>query len=162
MKSAVIRIQNILVPLDFSEASKNAVYFAAALAQAHNARLYVLQVKEPFPVHGRIMAGSLEHVQKQRIHKEKDQLAQVIPAKLKNSIAVEEIQVTGMPFGQVIVDMARKLGVDLIVIASQARKGLMRFLKKDLAQQVLQKAPCSVFVVRCPGSRNVFSDESQC
>jgi len=144
----VIRIQNILVPLDFSKGSANAAHFAASLAQAHHARLYVLHVKEPFPVHARIMAGSQEDVQKQRIHKEKDQLAQVIPAKLKNAITVEEIQVTGMPFAQVIVEMARKLGVDVIVIASQARKGLMRFLKKDLAQQVLRDAPCSVFVVR--------------
>ena len=52
------------------------------------------------------------------------------------------------PSGQVIVEMARKLSVDVIVIASHARKGFMRFLKKDLAQQVLQNAPCSVFVVR--------------
>jgi nucleotide-binding universal stress UspA family protein len=144
----VIRIQNILVPLDFSKGSTNAAHFAASLAQAHHARLYVLHVKEPFPVHARIMAGSQEDVQKQRIHKEKDQLAQVIPAKLKNAITVEEIQVTGMPFARVIVEMARKLGVDVIVIASQAPKGLMRFLKKDLAQKVLRDAPCSVFVVR--------------
>jgi len=144
----VIRIQNILVPLDFSAPSTDAARFAASLAQAHNARLYVLHVQEPFPVHGRIMAGSQEDVQKQRIYKEKDQLARLIPAKLKNSINVEEIQVTGMPFDQVIVEMARKLGVDVIVIASQARKGWMRFLKMDLAQQILRDAPCSVFVVR--------------
>ena len=148
IKSAMTRIQNILVPLDFSEASTNAAHFAASLAQAHNARLYVLQVKEPFPVHGRIMAGSLEDVQKHRIHKERDQLTQVIPAKLKNSIDVKEIQVTGMPVDQVILETARKLGVDVIVIASQGCKGFMRFLKKDLAQRILQDAPCSVFVVR--------------
>jgi nucleotide-binding universal stress UspA family protein len=146
----VIGIQNILALLDFSEASINAVCLAASLAQDHNARLYVLQVKEPFPVHGRIMAGSLEEVQKHHRHKEKDQLSKVIPARLKNSIAVEEIQVIGMPVDRVIIETARKLGVDLIVIASQRRKGLTRFLKKDLAQQLLQNAPCSVFAVRSP------------
>jgi nucleotide-binding universal stress UspA family protein len=156
----VSRIHNILVPLDFSEASATAAHFAASLARAHNARLYVLHVREPFPVHGRIMAGSLEHVQKHRIHKEKGQLTGVIPAELKNSIAVEEIQVTGMPLDQVIVEKARILGVDVIVIAAQARKGFMRFLKKDLAQQVLEDAPCSVFVVRSRRSKDVPSDVS--
>jgi nucleotide-binding universal stress UspA family protein len=146
----VIRIQNILVPLDFSEASTNAVRFATSLAKTHNARLYVLYVKEPFPVHGRIMAGSLEEVQKHQHHKEKGQLTKVIPAELKNSIAVEEIQVIGMPADRVIIETARKLSVDLIVIASQAPKGLMRVFKKNLAQQLLQNAPCSVFVVRSP------------
>ena len=154
IKGAVIRIQNILAPLDISEASANAVRFAASLARTHNARLYVLQVKEPFPVHGRIMAGSLEEVQRHHRHKEKKQLTRVIPAGLKNSIAIEEIQVTGMPVDRVIIETARKLGADLIVIASQARKGLTRFLKKDLAQQVLQDAPCSVFVVRSPLSKD--------
>jgi nucleotide-binding universal stress UspA family protein len=158
----VIRIQNILVPLDFSEASANVASFAASLAQAHNARLVVLQVKEPLPVHGRIMAGSLEDVQKHRIQIEKKQLGEVIPAKLKNSIAIEEIQVVGMPVDQVIVEMARKLGVDVIVIASQAPKGLLRFFKKDLAQKILRDAPCSVFVVRGPRIKDGFSDESHC
>ncbi len=144
----MIRIQHILVPLDFSEASTNAAHFAATLAQAHHARLYLLHFKAPFPVHGRIMGGSQENVQKHHIHKEKGQLSQVIPARLRNSIPVEEIQVAGMPFDRVIVEMARKFSVDLIVIASQARKGLMGLLKKDLAQQVLRDAPCSVCVVR--------------
>jgi len=59
----MISIQNILVPVNFSEASQYAAEYAASLAQAHRARLYVLHVKEPFPVHGRIAAGSLENVQ---------------------------------------------------------------------------------------------------
>jgi nucleotide-binding universal stress UspA family protein len=66
----MIKIENILVPVDFSEASTEAAHFAASLAQAHNAGLYVLHVKEPFPVHGRIVAGSLENVQEHRIEKE--------------------------------------------------------------------------------------------
>ena len=156
----MIHIRNILVPLDFSEASRNAAHFAASLAQLHHARLYVLHVKAPFPVHGRIMGGSLEDVHKQHIHKEKVRLAQVIPTNLKEGITVEEIQVTGMPFDRVIVEMARKLGVDVIVMAWQAPKGLMRFLKKDLAQQVLQNAPCSVFVLRSRRSKDVSSDVS--
>ena len=51
-------IRNIMVPVNFSEASLVAAEYAASLAQAYKARLYVLHVKEPFPVHGRIVAGS--------------------------------------------------------------------------------------------------------
>jgi nucleotide-binding universal stress UspA family protein len=153
----LIHIQNILVPVDFSEASTNAACFAASLARAYHARLYVLHVKEPFPAHGRIMAGSLEDIRRHRRSEEKKQLIEVIPGKLKNSINVEEIQVTGMPVARVIVEMARKLRVDVIVIASQAPMGLMRFVKKDLAQEVLQDALCSVFVI---GNRRGKKDES--
>jgi universal stress protein A len=144
-------IRNILVPVDFSEASLYAVRYAASLAQVHQARLYLLHIKEPYPAHGRIVAGSLENVQKHNIEKEKSQLSRVIPLRLKNSIAVQEIQVTGMPVHRVIIENARNLGVDVIVMAAPRRKRLMRLFKpKDIAEQIIQDAPCSVFVIRNP------------
>jgi nucleotide-binding universal stress UspA family protein len=144
------RIQNILVPVDYTKSSLYAARYAASLAQTHNARLYVLHVKEPFPVHGRIVAGSLEDVQKHQMIKEQTELTKVIPAAIKNSIAVEEIQVTGIPVYRVIVEKAKQFSVDVIVIASQDRKGWVRFFKKNLIAQVIRNAPCSVFVVRLP------------
>jgi nucleotide-binding universal stress UspA family protein len=141
-------IQNILVPVDFTESSLYAARYAASLAQKHNARLYVLHVKEPFPVHSRIVAGSLEDVQKHLMIKERTDLTKVIPTAFKNSIPVEEIQVTGIPVYRVIVEKARQFSVDVIVLASQDRKGWVRFFKKNIAVQVIRNAPCSVFVVR--------------
>jgi len=156
----MISIQNIMVPVDFSEASQYAAECAASLAQAHRARLYVLHVKAPFPVHGRIAAGYLENVQEHRIENEKTRLSRVIPAKLKRFITVEEIQVTGIPIHRVIIEKARNLNVDVIVMASQNRKGLMRFIKKDITAQVMQNASCSVFVVRSPQNQDASSNES--
>lgn len=149
----MILIQNILVPVDFTKSSLYAARYAASLAQTHHARLYVLNVKAPFPVHGRIVAGSLEHVQKQQIVKEQTQLSEVIPAEFKNSIAVEEIQVGGIPVYRVIVEKARQFNVDVIVMASQDRTGWGRFFKKNITAQVVRSAPCSVFVVRLPESK---------
>jgi len=40
----MIRIQNILVPVDFSENSKKAVLYAAELARDRKARLHILHV----------------------------------------------------------------------------------------------------------------------
>jgi nucleotide-binding universal stress UspA family protein len=105
-------IQNILVPVDFTQSSLYAARYAASLAQKHNARLYVLHVKEPFPVHGRIVAGSLEDVQKHFMIKERTDLTKVIPTAFKNSIPVEEIQVTGIPVYRVIVEKAKQFSVE--------------------------------------------------
>ncbi len=148
----MLRIQNILVPVDFSDATVYAARCAATLAQTHNARLYVLHVKAPFPDHGRMAAGALEHVQKQRIEKEQTALPKLIPAEIKRTIAVEEIQVTGTPLHGVIVEKARQLKVDVIVMAAQKRKGWIRFFKQNILQQVIQDAPCSVFAVSWPPS----------
>lgn len=150
----MITIQHILVPVDFSDATVYAARYAATLAQAHQAKLYVLHVKAPFPVHGRMAAGALEHVQKHRIQKEQSALVELIPASVKGSIDVEEIQVTGMPLARVIVAKARELAVDVIVIPAQKQKGWMRFFKPNILQQVMQAAPCSVFAVCPPQSPN--------
>lgn len=144
----MLTIRKILVPVDFTEAALGAAQYAASLAQTHQARLYVLHVKEPFPVHGRIVAGSLEDVQKHRIKKEQAEIAEVIPAELKNSIAVEEIQVTGTPTYRVIVEKARQFSVDVIVMASQDRMGWARFFKNNVTARVIRDAPCSVFLVK--------------
>ena len=142
-------IRNILVPVSFSDASMDAARYAASLAQAHKARLYVLHVKEPYPAHGRIVAGSLEDVQMHRIEKEKTQLSKLIPLELKNSITIHEIQVTGMPVERVIVETARNLGIDVVVMAPPDRKGWIRFfIKKGITEQIIHDAPCSVFLIR--------------
>lgn len=147
---AMITIQHILAPVDSTKAAAYAVRYAAGLAQAHRARLFVLHVKAPFPVHGRIAAGSLEDVQKRQMTKEQVELSELLPASVKDSIAVKEIKVTGIPIPRVIVEKARELSVDVIVMAACRRKGWMRFFKEDVIQQVIQNAPCSVFVVRSP------------
>lgn len=146
----MISIQNILVPVDLTEASVHAAHYAAALAQAHQARLFVLHVKAPYPVHSRFAAGALEHVQHQRIRKDQTELSELIPDSVKDSITVKGIQVTGTPMARVIIEKARDLSVDLIVMPAQKRQRWIRFFKENVMQRVIKDAPCSVFVVRRP------------
>ena len=149
----MITIKNIMVPVDFSKAAIFAARYAAALAQGQQARLYVLHVTAPFPVHGRIAGGAMEHVQKQRIDKEQNELSGLIPDSIKNSIAVEEIQVTGLPMARVIVQKALELSIDVIVMPAQGPKGWLRFFKENVMQRVIQNAPCSVYAVRDPQNK---------
>ena len=146
----MVTIQHILAPVDSTKEAAEAVRYAASLAQAHQARLYVLYIKAPFPVHGRIVAGSLEDVQERQAKKEQAELYDLIPARIRDSITVKEFKVTGMPITHVIVEKARELNVDVIVMPVYRRKGWVRFFKENVTQQVIQKAPCSVFVVRSP------------
>ncbi len=143
----MLTIQNILVPVDFTEAAAYAAVCAADLARIHKAKLYVLHVKEPFPAHGRIVAGSFEDVQRQRIKKEQIALPKLIPSEIKSTITAEEIQVTGTPIDRVIVEKAQQLNVDVIVMVVQKRKRWLRFFKKNILEQVLQDAPCAVLAV---------------
>jgi len=144
----MITIKKILVPVDFSAASALAAHYGAFMAQAHRAMLYLLHVKEPFPVHGRIVAGSLDYVQKHRLEKATAQLSKVLPVKVKNTIMVEEIEVTGIPVHQVIVEKAEKLGADVIVMPAIQQKGIERYFKKNVTERVIRNSSCSVFLIK--------------
>ena len=156
----MILIQNILVAVDLTETAVYAAHCAAILAQAHQARLFVLQVKAPYPVHGRIAAGALEHVQNQRTQKEKVKLAELIPDSVKDSITVKEIQLTGTPVARVIVEKAGELDVDLIVMPVQKPQRWMRFFKENVLQRVIQDAPCSVLAVHRPPGKTAARDRA--
>ncbi len=157
----MVTIQHILVPVDSTKAAAGTVRYAAGLAQAHQARLHVLHVKAPFPVHGRIAAGSLEDVQRHQMKKEQAELSDLIPANIRDSIVVTETTVAGIPISRVIVEKARELGVDVIVMPANRPKGWMRFFKANVIQQVIQHAPCSVFVVRSPQGLSDRSNTGQ-
>ena len=96
----------------------------------------------------------MEHVQRQRNYMEHNALSGLIPDSVKNSIAVEYIQVTGLPMARVIVEKARRLDVDVIVLPAQRPRGWLRFFKENVLQRVIQNAPCSVFVVRDPQNQD--------
>jgi len=50
----------------------------------------------------------------------------------------------------VIIELAKETGVDLIVLGSHGRRGISRLLMGSVAEAVVRYAPCSVQVVRIP------------
>lgn len=144
---AMVSMQKVMVIVDFSDASIRAAGVAASLAQAYGASLYVLQVKEPFPSHGRIGGGFFEAVHQKGAGDDATKLSEVIPAEVRNKIPLRELQLIGTPTHKVIVDKARELGVDVIVMASEPGRSWIGKLKKGMVDLVVQRAPCHVFVV---------------
>lgn len=65
----------------------------------------------------------------------------------KSGLEAREVAVSGDP-RILILDEARQLGAELIVVGTHARKGLQRFLVGSVAEWVLRHARCDVLVVR--------------
>ena len=140
-------IQKVMVIVDFSDASIRAAEVAASLAQAYGASLYVLQVKEPFPSHGRIGGGFFEAVQQKGTGDDATKLSEIIPTELTDRVPVRELKLIGTPAHRVILEKACELEVDVIVIASEPGRGWVGKLKKSHVDLVVRQAPCHVFVV---------------
>ena len=118
----------ILVPLDGSPLGEQAMPFAAALAQITPARLILLQAIPELAN----AAGYLE--------------ALAGPLR-ERGLPVETDVVEGRAAPAVVAE-ARRLGADLLVMASHGRGGLGRLLHGSTAEAVLAAAPAPVLLVR--------------
>jgi nucleotide-binding universal stress UspA family protein len=54
----------------------------------------------------------------------------------------------GHPVHNAIVEEAKQLGVDLVVVGTKGRTGLGHVLMGSVAEHVVRYAPCPVFVYR--------------
>jgi nucleotide-binding universal stress UspA family protein len=139
---------HFLVPLDFSTYADQALDYAIRLAGTLNARLTLLHVIQPVPMAGVDMGVTLPEAYVQKMEEEvqrsmADALARVTAAGLTG----ERIVLYGVPL-QEIVNVARVRQVDLIVMGTHGRTGLLHVLLGSVAEQVVRLAPCSVLVVR--------------
>jgi len=146
----MLDIDAILMPVDFSPHARLAAAHAAQLATTHDATLHLLHVLEEPRFPSFYGAGSAVMYDEPpdleaRAHEALDELASTITD--GSGLRVQRHVATGKA-GPAILETAESLGVDLIVIAGLGRTGLDRLLLGSVAQDVVQHAPCSVFVVK--------------
>ena len=144
-----IALKRILAPVDFSPLSKKAMQYAARLAQQFGAEVHLLHVVEPeippafdgFMIAPPVVSNGSSAGHVKRL------------GNLANSI-----RETGVPrvnstvrcglAAHEIVEAAKELDVDLIVIATHGYTGWKHFCIGSTAERVVRAAPCPVLVVR--------------
>jgi nucleotide-binding universal stress UspA family protein len=148
-KPLKLAVGRILVPVDFSEYSKDALQYAADLGRHFNAQLLLVYVVESvgYPADlgsGQVDIPKIERELSDRALEELDRLASKYSDEhLKISTLVH----TGRPFVE-ILRAAKEFGIDLIVIATHGHTGVEHMLFGSTAEKVVRKAPCPVLVVR--------------
>ncbi|HOG16455.1 MAG TPA: universal stress protein [Syntrophales bacterium] len=144
--------KRILVPTDFSSFSDKALKKAVDIAEEKGAKIYLLHViDERFQQCGAdycIDTSLLQQVEREAVKTSRERLAKqaaAVTAGRKVEV-VYDVQM-GYP-SEVIIDEQRKKKIDLIVIASQGKKGLKKLLLGSVAERVVRGAKCSVIVVK--------------
>ncbi|RKY18690.1 MAG: universal stress protein [Planctomycetota bacterium] len=147
----------VLVPVDFSPYSADALTWAARLCERIGAPLAVLHVvHDPESAPGYYgQAQGEEHLQ--RIE---EAAASMMDAFLANVAAehpdigllktLAPTLVPGLPVTR-ILEVADKLGASMIAMGSQGRTGLPHLMIGSKAQRVAQLSPIPVTIVKCPG-----------
>jgi nucleotide-binding universal stress UspA family protein len=141
------KLKRSLLPSDFSDCSKKALQYALPLAKEHEAALTLLYVVPPAygaGEYGGIDYGQLEASMKEGGEKE---LAKLAVDAVRGEVSTDTLVRVGSPALN-IIEVARNLPADLIVISTHGRTGLKHVFLGSVAEYIVQRAPCPVFVVR--------------
>lgn len=141
-----MKIEHVLVPVDFSGNSQAAITAAVDLREKHPAQLSLLYVIEPsVPATADIGIFPLNQEEK-RAEAVRTRLREVAAAHAPG-IPVNVVCLHGKPW-RAICDWAADNDVDLIVLPTHGYSGLLHMWLGSVAERVVQKAPCPVLVIR--------------
>ncbi|UXH79668.1 universal stress protein [Roseateles amylovorans] len=142
--------QRILIPTDGSDITAKAVDTAVRLARHHGAKLFAISVKEPFPY------SAVSEMQptppqeffdaQERIAQER--LSQVLAAARAEGLEIEAHSVEALHAWEAIIEHAKRVDADLLVMASHGRRGFQALLLGSETQKVLTHCEFPVLVVR--------------
>lgn len=147
----MFNIKNILLPTDFSNTSLSAADYAVELAVKYGAKIHLLHVLEKTPPILAIRSFDLsqEKIMKSFEEEGKKQLENAA-IKIKRgkteNFELELVLKKGIDYEQ-IVKYSKDHKIDIIVIATHGRTGLLHTLLGSVAEKVIRYAKCPVLVI---------------
>jgi nucleotide-binding universal stress UspA family protein len=143
----MIQIRRILCPTDFSDHSRHAFDHAVALARWYDAQITVLHVQPLVPsatVFPPVMSPiTLDPIPRDRVIDEVRRFSEpATAAGVRTDVALGQ-----GPVPAEILDLARALPADLLVMGTHGRGGFERLVLGSVAEKVLRKACCPVLTV---------------
>lgn len=148
----MFNIKNILFPTDFSTHSLTAAEYAAGIAEQYGAKLHVLHVLEKTPpiLTIRSLDLSREKILSSIEADAKEQLDKSIKKiKVADNVEIVPAIEKGIDY-EVIIDYAKKNKIDVIVIATHGRTGILHTLLGSVAEKVIRYSKIPVLVTTPP------------
>ena len=149
----MIKIERILVPVDFSESSQKALRYGCEIARVHGSKLDVLHV-----INQRIIdalhdmsakgyKGEFVEVLKKVVKERREEMDRFVPASMREGVEVDFEIRKGKPAEEVIL-FAKDNRIDLVILGNVGRSALEAALVGSVARNVTNHAPCPVLLVR--------------
>jgi len=150
---AIEAVEKILVPVDFSPYSKEALSYAKEVAALYGAGLQVLHtIEEPAYPYFYTPGGAfspVEQLEALRV-KAEEALDKMLAETPGPEVPADRYVATGRPASE-IARFAEERDSDMVVIATHGLTGLERLLVGSTAEQVVRLSPCPVFTVKSFG-----------
>jgi len=142
-------IHQILVPIDFSTYSKNALRYAIPMARAFGATLHLVYVVEPtiYPADLGFGQVVLPGVEEELREKGAGELKNLIEKEIPDGVKATSAVRTGKPHQEILAE-AQEKEVDLIIVASHGHTGVEHVLFGSTAARLVRLAECPVITIR--------------
>lgn len=144
--------KRILVPVDFSPPSENALDYAIELARTASAEVIVLHA---YPV---VLLGYLDvawgtvDIMGSILNAANESMQRLVDARKGKGVAILSLVQQNDPW-HAILAAAEENKCDLIVMSTHGRQGIAHALIGSVAEKVIRTAPCPVLTIRPPESR---------
>ena len=142
------RFQKILVPVDFSEHSGEALDVAIELAKAFGGSLQLLHCYRIQPAgvspYGIVLPESFDREVRDAAARQLDEWREKAEAQGVSA----EASLSSMVPSLAISETAEELGCDLIVMGTRGLSGIKHVLLGSVAERTLRAAPCPVLTVK--------------
>ena len=142
--------KRILVPTDGSDITAKAIDTSIALAKSVGAQLYTISVKEPFPYSA---ISEMQPTPPQEFFDAQERIASkrvqaVVDLCATAGVPCQAHTVEALHPWEAIIDHAKRMECDLVVMASHGRRGVSALLLGSETQKVLTHTKVPVLIVR--------------
>lgn len=141
----MIPAPSVLCPVDFSESSRGALRYAAAIASHLGARLTVLAVNDPLLVESALLVASPGHLVDETVREVDTFCRETLGGKVHAVGAVRLEAAAGKPAAE-ILRISRERGCDLIVMGSHGATGFRKLFFGSTTERVLRETTVPVLV----------------
>ncbi len=138
------RIKRVVIPIDTSDISRIAAEQGAYFAKLLDVDVSIISVNDT-------QQFMLSTILENKIQKEKQQVIDEVCSIAKNhGVDSRTVMLDGNPAQEIVKYINDD---DLVVMASQGKKGFNKFLLGSVSEEVLKNAPCPVMIIKEKGKR---------
>lgn len=141
------KTRRILIPTDGSDYSIHAAEYGVSIAKMLSIPITVVYVIDEVVIDQFAKGAEQENIEQELRHDGQKYVEYVTELAENTGVKADSVIAKGNPFEQ-IVELAKKLEIDLIVMGTYGRRGAERILIGSVAQRVIEYSLCPVLVIK--------------
>ena len=142
----MIKLENILVPVDFSQPASKALRYGISLAAQFRARLVLAHVVPSLAMFDYGSPERIQELEKLAFEDARKSLDQSVPEDYRNLVNIHPI-IKGGDVREELLRIIHDEKIDLVVMGSHGRRNIERFFLGSTTEHMLRKVPVPILTV---------------